>query len=233
MWSSYRVWVTDTKLSLIGSLLADDTRAGILTILMDGRSHTGGELARYMSVAPSTASEHLSKLLDGGLVAAEAQGRHRYFRLAGPEVGQMLEVIGASPASVPVRSERGPAALAFARSCYDHLAGKLAVRIFTQLISDGLLSDDDHRLRLTETGYELLGAIGAHPEEVKNGRRPPGRACLDWTERRHHLAGAAGAAILEAILANRWMRHGQRPRSLRLTNSGKQAIPRHFGIPPL
>lgn len=222
----------DTRLSLIGALLADDTRAGILTILMDGRAHTGGELARYMRVSASTASEHLSKLRDGGLVAVEAQGRHRYFRLSGPQVAQMLEALGASPAPHPIRTQR-PDALAFARSCYDHLAGELAVHIFTQLLSDGHLSDDDHHIRLTESGYELLGSIGADPAGVRDGRRPPARACLDWTERRHHLAGAAGAAILEAMLTNRWMHRGQQPRSLRLTNKGKQAIPHHFGIPRL
>jgi DNA-binding transcriptional ArsR family regulator len=219
-----------SQLSVIGSLLADDTRAEILTLLMDGRAHTGSELARHTGVAPSTASEHLSKLLDAGMIAVEAQGRHRYFRLASIEVADILETLGATPALTSAPRPRAPAALAYARTCYDHLAGELAVHVYDQLVAQGHLHETDDRLVLTSSGLELLDSIGVDTEALRSGKRPKARRCLDWTERRHHLAGAAGAGLLDALLANRWVAHDRQPRSLRVTSTGNKAITEIFAI---
>lgn len=220
-----------SQLSIIGSLLADDTRAEILTLLMDGRAHTGSELARHIGVAPSTTSEHMSKLLDAGMVAVEAQGRHRYFRLAGNEVAELLETLGATPTLTAAPRPRAPAALAFARTCYDHLAGELAVQVYDHLIAERHVHETDDRLVLTSSGQELLDSIGVDTEAIRSSERPKARRCLDWTERRHHLAGAAGAGLLDALLANRWVTQDPQPRSLRVTNAGKKAITEIFAIP--
>lgn len=224
--------MSEASLAAVGALLSDPTRSKILTILMDGRAHTGGELARYVGVAPSTVSHHLSRLLDSGMIAVKAQGRHRYFRLANAEVAALLESVGASPLDVSIQDRRADG-LTFARTCYDHLAGRLAVRIHAQLVTDGHLVHHNHSVQLTESGYITLDLIGANTERIRNGTRPPALTCLDWSERVYHLAGAAGMEILRTLLANRWLTQGPRPRSIRVTNAGKAAIPEHFGIPPL
>ena len=199
-------------------------------MLMDGRAHTGGELARFVGVSPSTVSEHLSKLLDAAMVTVEAQGRHRYYRLAGPEVAELLEAPGATttPVIAPVRPV--PAMLSYARTCYDHLAGEVAVRIYDRLLANGHLSNDDNHLRLTGTGIELLAVIGVDIDSVTSGKRPQARSCLDWTERRHHLAGASGAGLLSALVTNSWAAHGAEPRAIRVTATGRAALSEHFGL---
>lgn len=223
--------VIESRLKLLGSLLGDKTRSKILIILMDGRARTGGELARYVGVSPSTASEHLAKLVDADMVSVEAHGRHRYFRLAGSEVADLLESLGVSAAPTTSPPLTAPATLAYARTCYDHLAGELAVRIHDQMLNEGHLVEDHRYLHVTESGYQLFEALGADSEAIRIGRRPPARSCLDWIERRHHLAGAAGAGILDAMLENRWLARGQRPRSITVTADGKKAITDFFGLP--
>lgn len=123
---------------------------------------------------------------------------------------------------------RAPTDLTFARVCYDHLAGELAVRIHDQLVADGHISIDEHHLQVTKAGYLVLSSLGADVNSIRQGRRPAALACLDWTERRHHLAGAAGASILSAMLAKRWLARGPRPRSVRLTRIGRQMIAETF-----
>jgi DNA-binding transcriptional ArsR family regulator len=212
-------------LAQLGALLADRSRAELLMALMDGRAHTGSELARHVGIAPSTASEHLSRLLDGGLVAVEAQGRHRYVRLAGPPVAAMLEALGTAGAGSPP-TPRPPAGLAYARTCYDHLAGELAVTIHDDMFERGLLAVDDGQVAVTGGGVAFLAGLGA---DVGPGPRPPrARQCLDWTERRHHLAGPAGRALLAAVVANGWVVPGARPRAMRVTGRGRAEMARHF-----
>lgn len=217
-----------SQLAAIGSLLGDDTRAELLTALMDGRAHTGGELARHAGVSASTASEHLSRLLDSGMVAVEAQGRHRYFRLAGAHIAELLETVGAASTPPQPHGGRRAADLTYARSCYDHLAGELAVRIFDQLCRGGHIGGDAHHLHVTTSGFALLERLGVDSDALRAARRPMARACLDWTERRHHLAGAAGAALFTALRATGWVRHGARPRSVVVTAAGRDGLARHF-----
>lgn len=209
-----------------GSMLADATRAEVLCALMDGRAHTGSELARHVGVAPSTMSEHLSKLHDAGMVTVEPQGRHRYFRLANAELAEILESLGAT-ATGP-SGPRAPADLAHARTCYDHLAGALAVEIYSGLVAAGHLVEEPTHVALTPSGLELFASVGADLDAAAASKRPMARACLDWTQRRHHLAGSAGRALLDAFLADGWMRRGTRPRSLRVTELGRREIPRRF-----
>jgi DNA-binding MarR family transcriptional regulator len=204
----------------------------MLVALMDGRAHTGSELARHVGVAASTASEHLSKLLDASLVAVQPQGRHRYWRLAGPEVAELLETLGANAPAKLLAGPRAPAILAYARTCYDHLAGQLAVELYDRLLATRHLACDDHHLTITRSGFELLATIGADVEAITRSRRPKARPCLDWTQRRHHLAGAAGKVLLDALLANGWARRGRRPRSIEITESGRSALASHFGLDP-
>jgi len=218
-----------SQLATIGSLLGNGTRSELLVILMDGRAYTGGELARHLQVSASTVSEHLHKLLDAGLVAVDVQGRHRYFRLTDSRIAEMLELLGANALPVPPPLPRAAPGLAYARTCYDHLAGELAVRIHDHLLRDGHLTEHDHHLHLAASGAALLGSIGIDAAALDTGQRPVARGCLDWTERRHHLAGSAGAALLRALVDNRWLAPGSRPRSVRVTRAGTAAIDDLFG----
>ncbi len=195
---------------------------------MDGRAHTGSELSRHIGIAPSTTSEHLAKLLDGDIVAVEAQGRHRYWRLADPRIAELLENLGAN-ATHPA-DPRAPSDLAHARTCYDHLAGQLAVTIYDQLLADDHIEDNQGHLTITPSGYDLFSTIGADIDEIHASTRAKARPCLDWTQRRHHLAGAAGKVLLTTFVANGWIKTGHRPRSIRITESGRERISAAFNL---
>lgn len=223
------VSVMSSRLAKIGAVLADESRTEILTALMDGRGRTGGELARFAGVAPSTGSEHLAKLLDAGLVTVEAQGRHRYFRIANDEVASMLESLGASP-PVGAFQTKAPAALTYARSCYDHLAGELAVVIYDRLVADSHFVQVDGYLLITESGTALFADLAIDTTSLRTANRPLARGCLDWTQRRHHLAGAAGAALFQVLLDRGWVTRGTEPRAIGLTRKGKTGISDHLGI---
>ena len=215
-------------LARIGSLLADDTRAEILCALVDGRAHTGGELSRHVGVAASTISEHLSELLDGDIVTVEAQGRHRYWRLADPRMAELLEELGAH-ATTP-SDPKAPADLAQARTCYDHLAGELAVDIYDRLLANEHLRLDAGHLDIARSGFDLLAAVGVDTGAIRRATRAKARPCLDWTRRRHHLAGAAGRELLTTFTHNGWVRPGRRPRSIRITQTGRREISQAFGL---
>ena len=222
--------MTATAITQVGALLADATRASLLEVLMDGRARTGGELARSVGVAPSTASEHLSRLLDARFVAVEAQGRHRYFRLAGSDVAELLEALGAREPAGDRVATGAPAELVHARSCYDHLAGRLAVRIHDRMVAAGYLGHAHDHPYLTDSGAELLAGLGVDLAAARDRRRPLVRDCLDWTERRHHLAGAAGAALFATLLERGWLARGSRPRSVRVTTAGQRGLADAFGV---
>jgi len=223
------VTTTSAGIARLAGLLADETRAEILCALMDGRAHTGSELSRHIGVAPSTISEHLSKLLDADIIAVEAQGRHRYWRLADPSIAALLETLGAN-ATRP-DDPRAPADLAHARTCYDHLAGELAVAIYEQLLANNHLTDVGGHITINPTGFDLFAGIGADVESIRTTKRSAARPCLDWTQRRHHLAGATGKALLTALTANGWIKPGNRPRSIRITTAGRKNIAASFALP--
>ncbi|MEU9123430.1 helix-turn-helix domain-containing protein [Streptomyces sp. NPDC048506] len=224
-----------SELARLAALLADRTRATFCLALLDGRAWTLGELAAYAQVAPSTASEHLTRLTEGGLLAEHRQGRHRYVRLAGPRVAELLETLTAQldpPTEAPhgLRAVHSSAALARGRTCYDHLAGRLGVTITDAMTGCGLL-DQDGGFALTDAGRDwLTGRLDIEPAALRTGRRPQARGCLDWTERRPHLAGTAGARLCERLLDRRWIRRIGSGRAVRLTRDGATALHDLLGI---
>ncbi|MFB6888035.1 ArsR/SmtB family transcription factor [Kitasatospora sp. NPDC056327] len=232
------------SLAHLAGLLADPTRATFCTTLLDGRAWTAGELARHAGVAPSTASEHLSRLIAGGLLAEERQGRHRYVRLAGPEVAALIEDLASfhvptaaptagRPSATPgsLREATRRSAEAHARTCYDHLAGRLGVAVSDAVLARGLVSDEDGtaltdrgRTWLTELNVELPARAG------RPGGRPVVRTCLDWTERRSHLGGAFGAALCRTALDRTWVQRIGSGRALRVTPDGDRALRELLGV---
>ncbi|MFJ4752315.1 ArsR/SmtB family transcription factor [Streptomyces albogriseolus] len=220
-------------LARLAALAADETRAACLLALLDGRAWTAGELARHCGVAASTLSEHLGKLVGGGLLTEERQGRHRYVRLANARVAQLVEDLTAQLAPDAAEPPRGlrqsgaDSAMARGRTCYDHLAGRLGIAVTDALTARGLLRQDTG-FALTDAGLDWFGALGVDLDG--RGRRPLARACLDWTERRPHLAGAAGAALCRHLLERGWCVRIGSGRAVKVTGTGEQALTDLLGI---
>ena len=220
------------SIARLAGLLADPTRAGMCLALMDGRAWTAGELATATGVARSTASEHLDQLVAGGLLAQERQGRHRYLRLAGPAAAQLVEslAVQAGPGTTPqsLRAVTASEALARGRTCYDHLAGRLGVAVMDALADRDLVSVR-RGVVLTDAGERWLHDLGVDVDGLRTGSRPLVRTCLDWTERRPHLAGAAGAALCTRLTDNGWVERTT-GRAVRLTEPGHRALHRLLGL---
>jgi len=218
----------DADLAAVGSAIGEPARALMLNALLGGRALPASELAQVARVAPSTASAHLAKLTEAGLITVEPDGRHRYHRLAGEEVAHALEVLAtiAPPLEIKTLRAAGRAgAERHARSCYDHVAGELGVAITDRFVELGALQ----RESLALLDPEPLTAIGIHAAQL-TGRRPLTRACLDWTERRPHVAGQVGAAILTALLDLRWVDRPPAGRALRLTTAGTRGLRSSLGL---
>lgn len=216
-------------LSRVAALVGDPARANMLSALMGGTALTASELALEAGVSLPTASSHLAKLCDGGLVRVAAQGRHRYFALAGTQVALMIEAIsGVAEAVGPRRTRPGPRdkAMREARVCYDHLAGERGVALFDHLLARGLLVEDAERLAPSETGRRWFEALGIDVGTLNQARRPMCRACLDWSVRRSHLAGSLGAAMLDTITARGWARRDKDSRAVIFTQTGQRAFER-------
>jgi DNA-binding transcriptional ArsR family regulator len=218
----------------LAQLLADETRATMCLALLDGRAWTAGELARAAAVAPSTATVHLGLLVEGGLLAEERQGRHRYLRLAGPSAASLVEDLAgrAGAATRPATSLRAvsaSAALAAARTFYVHVAGRLGVALLDALCAKGFI-DRAAGLAVTPDGTEWLRDLGIDVDDVRRGRRPVVRECLDWTERRHHLAGAVGAALCAQMLEQGWIERTPRPRAIRVTQTGATELRQRLAL---
>jgi len=219
----------EPDVAAVAALIASPARATMLNVLMDARSHAAAELARAASVSASTASTHLAALTDGALVVAEPAGRHRAYRLAGPAVAEAIEALSAL---APQRSPRRPAdgALRSARTCYDHLAGELGVGVTQALVGLGLLRPDGKDFELTRPGELRLTGLGVDVAGAREQRRVFARACLDWTERQPHLAGALGAAVLRRFLELDWIRRTRAGRSVRLTAAGRDGLRELLGL---
>jgi DNA-binding transcriptional ArsR family regulator len=219
----------DADLAAVGTLLAEPARARILTALGDGRALPASALAAEAGVAPSTASGHLARLVDGGLLAAESRGRRRYFRLRGPEVAEALEALARVAPRERVRS-LGQAtrieALRAARTCYDHLAGRLGTALMDALLGHGLVADE----HVTGAGAERLGELGIDLDSIP-GRRPRFRSCLDWSERRPHAAGKLGAALAAHAFELGWVERLDGSRALRVTSAGELGFADAFSLP--
>jgi DNA-binding transcriptional ArsR family regulator len=217
----------------IAALIGDHARAEILTALMAGRALTATELAAVAGVTKQTVSTHLGKLLDSNLLAVESQGRHRYFRLANRDVAHLLEnLMGLAfrVGAVRLRSSPCEPALRKARVCYDHLAGELGVLVYESLVRQRALRFDAGALALSERGSDLFRGLGIDTAELAQRKRASCRACLDWSERRHHLAGAVGAALLDRIVEMRWATLARDSRVVHFSANGERALRRAFGI---
>ena len=220
-------------ISRIGALIGDPARANILTALMDGRALTATELAEIAGVTAQTASTHLAKLEAGGLIRPQKQGRHRYFSLAGPKVAQLVESLSIFAADHgQLRHRPGPkdAAMREARICYDHLAGNLGVRMFDSLVEQKYLALDVGKIDLDRNGEQFVADMGIDLSKLRTSRRPLCRCCLDWSERRDHLAGSLGAAFLDVLLARGWARRDAGSRAVHFTPPGKAAFLKLFPL---
>lgn len=214
--------------------MGDETRARTLVALMNGLALPAGELARLSNVSPATISCHLSKLLEGGLLKVEAQGKHRYYRLAGPKVATLIESFGTMvelPKAVGP-NPRVPGSLEYARTCYRHLAGYVAVEFNQAAIEKGYWvrsPSEEKGYGVTDKGAAWLSSIGI---EAWRSRKLKGfaRECLDWSERRHHVAGDLGSRLLDRFLELKWIARLDGKRSVRLTHRGQEEFRRCFGI---
>jgi DNA-binding transcriptional ArsR family regulator len=215
-------------LSHLGALLADPGRAAMLWALMDGSARPAGELTLIAGLSPSAASAHLARLTEGGLLALEVRGRHRYYRIATPDIAASIEALAnvaqaaAPQRPVPRAARTVPLDMRHARTCYDHMAGEVAVRVFDRLVDGGLLVRDGDRLDTTGKGAERLRDWGIDVDAQRARKRRFACTCLDWSERRPHLGGALGAALFDAWTARGWVERTSRPRVLRITPAGQR-----------
>ncbi|RZT83812.1 ArsR family transcriptional regulator [Pseudonocardia sediminis] len=225
--------VAPESLAELAGLLADRTRAAFCLALIDGRAWTAGELARHAGVAPSTASEHLDRLVASGLLATEKQGRHRYLRLADARAAGLIESLAEASGAEPsrpdgLRAVRAAGRLAAARTCYDHFAGTLGVGLHDALVERGMVNTEDG-LALTADGRRFLADLTGDPLDGPS-RRPLLRSCLDWTERRHHLAGRVGAALCTTMFERSWVTRGRDRRSVVVTATGMRELQDRLGL---
>ena len=231
---------TNAVFAEIAALAGDPARAAMLHALMDGRALTASELARAAGITPQTASGHLARLTKAGMIAVAVQGRHRYHRLASPAIARMMESImqvasEAAASRKPVVVGPKDAALRAARTCYDHLAGRLGVDLADAMVAGGHIELASDAGVMTDSGVALLGRLGIDVENLvaRPGRRRGKllcRPCLDWSERRPHLAGAVGAAICTQCFDKGWIRRAEGTRAVTVTPKGHQAFREIFGV---
>jgi DNA-binding transcriptional ArsR family regulator len=214
-------------------LLAHPARAAMLEALMDDRGLPATELSAAAGVTAPTASSHLARLLEGGLVTVEQHGRHRYYRLSGHEVAEAVEALARiAPARTarPLSAEGRAGELRAARTCYDHLAGALGVALADALQRHGILSRTNGSFAVTPAGAERLRELGIDLRAVHGERRAFARACLDWSERRHHVAGALGAALLRRLVDLGWIERDAGSRKVSVTAEGRRRLPERLGV---
>ena len=243
----------DADIARTAALFADPARVRVLLALADGRALAASVLAAEARLSAQGVSAHLAKLRAAGLVVAEKSGRHRFYRLAGPDTAELLETLARYSPSQPVTSLREGTraeALRTARTCYDHLAGRLGVAVTSALLARRALTGPgdtrrrpgdrisaplrEHPYTLGPSAAPVFGSLGVDLDLVATGRRPLLKFCLDWSEQRHHLAGALGAALATRFLDAGWVtRRAQAHRALRLTPEGTQALATHLGLSDL
>jgi DNA-binding transcriptional ArsR family regulator len=220
------------NIAIIAALVGDPARANMLNALLGGKALTASELASEGGVTLQTTSSHLAKLQQACLIEQEQQGRHRYFRLAGSDVADVLEGLGTLAARAGhLRVRPGPKdpAMRRARMCYDHLAGEFGVQMFDSLVSRKMLIVDKDRVEITPRGSKFVAEFGVDLENVQTSRRPLCKKCLDWSERRSHLAGSLGAALLDRVFDLKWARREADGRVVRFTPGGEQKFAATFG----
>jgi len=225
------------RIPRIAALLADPARAAMAWTLIDGTLRPAGELAFAANVSPQSASGHLAKLVDGGLLQARSQGRHRYFRIASAEAARLIEALASFSAGQPKAQPQPalartmPPQFLQARTCYDHLAGETAVQLLQAMVDARWLVAQGSDYRVTRAGRERLRALGVPDGALEgNARRALARACVDLTQRRPHLAGTLGAELLALFKREGWVLRSPRSRVVNITPKGRQAFGRHFGV---
>ena len=225
---------TAYPLAAVGELIGEPARATILVSLLDGRARTAGELAFTANISAQSASAHLSKLVDGGLLLVQSSGRHRYYNLAGTEVAHALEALGAistRPQTPDTRRALPDQEMYAARSCYDHLAGRVAVELAHSLEERKIirpLGECDYELG--SRGRDWFPRFGIDLLQARRSRRHFARKCIDWTERRPHIAGALGAALCQRLISLGWVVRRRNTRALRISREGARELHAHFGL---
>lgn len=223
----------EPNIAYIGNLLGDTARSKMLTALMSGKALTATELSLEADITPQTASSHLMKLVEGELLIVRKQGRHKYFQLKSAEVAELIEqMLNLSALVSPSRISTGPKneRLRKARICYDHLAGELGVKLFDALLDNGWLIENNTELALTTSGQAFFSKIGVDFNVFKISRRPICKACLDWSERRSHLAGSLGEWVLNDVLNRKWANQDLDSRVIQFTPEGLKAFTNKYGI---
>jgi DNA-binding transcriptional ArsR family regulator len=223
----------NVDVAAVARLIGNPARATMLDVLLDGRAHSASELAREARVAPSTASSHLADLLDGGLVTAERVGRQQLYRIADPRVARAMEALAIFAPRRQVRSLRQAISdghLRSGRTCYDHLAGRLGVALTDALIAERVLRPRDGAFAITHSGEDRLGALGVDVAGARKRRRGYALACLDWSERRPHLAGALGAALCDRLLSLGWISRRPACRGVVVTSEGTRGLREDLGV---
>lgn len=221
-----------TAVAALAGAIADRSRCAMVLALLDGSAWTVTELAGVAEVSLPTASAHVSVLVEAGILTEERQGRCRYVRLAGPDVAVAIERFSALAAPEPARSLRGVSQrrrMAAARTCYDHLAGRLGVAVFDAMVQRRLVRPGSG---VTAAGGRWLADLDIDVSALGSAKRPAFRECLDWTERRPHLAGSVGAALCDTFLERQWVRRPDRTRRLEVTATGQRALTDLLGVAP-
>lgn len=221
-------------IAAIANLMGDTTRANMLCALMGGQALTAGELSRQAGVTPQTGSGHLAKMVDANLLSTVKQGRHRYYRLASAQVANGIDALMTIAADGPKRHHPvGPKEkdMRIARSCYDHIAGRLAVAMADSLSENGHIVLSDEGALLTEKGNAFLREFGIDLDKGTHSKRPLCKTCLDWSERRYHIAGRVGAALLDRTLELGWLARRADSRALRITPAGSKGLREIFCLP--
>lgn len=217
----------------VSALICEPSRAKMLWNLLDGRAYTASELATAADISNTSASNHLSKLLDADIVKVEHQGRHRYFSFSKPEVAYVVESLAnlardnSTVKDVKVTKSSG---VKFCRTCYDHLAGYVGVQMVESMVKNGYLINTESEYTVTQKGWLWFGQFDIDQNQFSNNRRPITRQCLDWSERRPHLAGQLAAVFLEKLLHSQWFKKVEFSRELFITPHGREGLLRQLGI---
>jgi DNA-binding transcriptional ArsR family regulator len=218
---------TDDNFAVVTGIIAEPARANVLWNMLDGRAYTAGELALVANVSPQSASNHLNKLLDAGFIKAEKQGKHRYYSFARPEVAYAIEAIGnLMPQKKELKADKRftNGDIQYCRTCYDHLAGKIAVEVTNSLINKNILLPGNDEFIVSQFGEEWFKQMGLNMVDIRKTKRSFAKPCLDWTERKLHLSGALGAAMLKQMYHLHWIRPKANSRIVILTGTGEAEL---------
>lgn len=224
---------SEPNIAVVANLIGDNARAKMLTALLGGKALTATELALEADITSQTASTHLAKLVDGQLLHVRKQGRHKYFQLMNASIAQLLEsLLNISVNLAPEQVSTGPSDIRLkqARICYDHLAGELGVEIYDALKQQAFIIDNGSETLLSDLGKEFFSSIGFDFSQVKKSKRPICKSCLDWSERRNHLAGILGQWMLNDMFEKGWLERALDSRVINVSNAGLNRIKYHYNL---